>query len=357
MTRSLANILVTGGCGFIGANFIRYILMDDAFHGRVVNLDALTYAGNVGNLVDVDIEHGGKRYFFERADVCDRPAVESIFSRYGIDTVVHFAAESHVDRSVQEPEAFVKTNVLGTYTMLDVARKAWNNRKGTLFHHVSTDEVFGSLGTTGYFTESTPYDPRSPYSATKAGSDHLVHAYRHTYGLPTTVTNCSNNYGPFQFPEKLVPLMILNMVEGRPLPVYGEGKNIRDWLYVEDHASAIWLVMRLGKTGESYTVGGGNECENLTLVHVLCEKVAAATGKEPASLRKLITFVKDRPGHDLRYAIDCSRIKNDLKWRQSVDFDTGLELTVRWYIDNMRWVANVRSGAYREWIDLNYGKR
>jgi len=357
MTRSLANVLITGGCGFIGSNFIRYILKNDGFRGRVINLDALTYAGNAGNLMDMESEHGGKRYFFEKADICDRPAVESIFSRYDIDTIVHFAAESHVDRSVQDPEAFVKTNVLGTYTMLDIARKAWNNRKDTLFHHVSTDEVFGSLGKTGYFTESTPYDPRSPYSATKAGSDHLVNAYRHTYGLQTTVTNCSNNYGPFQFPEKLVPLMILNMLEGRPLPVYGEGKNVRDWLYVEDHASAIWLVMRRGETGESYAVGGGNEWENLTLVNTLCEKVAAATGKEPTTLRKLITFVKDRPGHDLRYAIDCLRIKNDLGWRQSVDFDTGLKMTVRWYIDNMRWVANVRSGAYREWIDLNYGKR
>ena len=299
------------------------------------------------------------------------------FTNGGECTWYEFACEIHrlgrslgllpMDRSIVGPEDFITTNVLGTFTLLEVARAAWKDRYtlhdpsrnscNVLFHHISTDEVYGSLGESGYFTESTPYDPRSPYSASKAGSDHLVMAYHHTYGLPVTLTNCSNNYGPYQFPEKLIPLMILNMVEGKPLPVYGDGRNIRDWLYVEDHNAAVWLVMQKGRLGEKYNIGGENEWENIRLLHRLIEIVAEETGKDPEELRRLITFVKDRPGHDRRYAIDCSRIKRELGWKQSVSFDEGLRRTVRWYLENRKWVDHVRSGAYRDWIRQNYGER
>jgi dTDP-glucose 4,6-dehydratase len=386
--RSLSNILVTGGAGFIGSNFIHWLFGRADFKGRIINLDALTYAGNLENLADIEARYGAAagageaaggaisgpssgagcssgsspRYIFIQGDICDRPLVERLFSEYGIDTVVHFAAESHVDRSILGPEAFVRTNVLGTYILLDVARTAWKGADGAmrddvLFHHVSTDEVFGSLGEQGYFTEETPYDPRSPYSASKAASDHLAKAYHHTYGLPLTLSNCSNNYGPYQFPEKLIPLMILNMLEGKPLPVYGDGRNIRDWLYVEDHNEAVWMIMKAGQSGRTYNIGGENEWENIRLLERLIELVAEEAGLDAARLRALITYVKDRPGHDRRYAIDCSRIKKELGWRQRVTFDEGLRKTVRWYLDNRTWVDHVRSGAYRAWIEKNYLKR
>ena len=280
-----------------------------------------------------------------------------MFKDFDIDAVVHFAAESHVDRSILGPKDFITTNIIGTFNLLEAARAAWQNRNGVLFHHVSTDEVFGSLGDTGAFAESTPYNPRSPYSASKAASDHLVRAYFHTYGLPVTISNCSNNYGPFQFPEKLIPVMILNMIEGKPLPVYGDGLNVRDWLYVTDHADAIMDVLRQGVPGETYNIGGENEWTNIDLIHSLCEIVASETGKSPEALKSLITYVKDRPGHDKRYAIDCSKIKTELGWSQEHTFAEGLKETVRWYLDNQDWIDSVRSGEYRKWIEANYAKR
>lgn len=356
--RKLTSILVTGGSGFIGSNFIHWLFNQPDFTGRVINLDALTYAGNPESLANIDARFGtpgaAHRYTFVKGDITDRTLVENVFTDYAIDTVVHFAAESHVDRSIIGPEAFIRTNVLGTYTLLDVARKAWIDQDDVLFHHVSTDEVFGSLGDSGFFTESTPYDPRSPYSASKASSDHLAKAYFHTYGLPVTVSNCSNNYGPYQFPEKLIPLMILNMLEGKPLPVYGDGKNIRDWVYVEDHNEAVWTIMNRGRSGETYNIGGENEWENITLLHRLIAIVAEESGRNPDSLEALITYVKDRPGHDRRYAIDCSKLKNELGWKQRFSFDSGLRATVRWYLNNPTWCSHVRSGEYRTWIDNNY---
>lgn len=359
--RKFNNIMVTGGAGFIGSNFIMYLLgPQSGFTGRVINVDKLTYAGNISNLTEVDAKHGTDgdgRYIFERADIVDRPAIERIMAAYEVDAIVHFAAESHVDRSIHGPEDFVRTNVMGTFTLLDVARKAWQGRKDVLFHHVSTDEVYGSLGDYGYFTEETPYDPRSPYSASKASSDHLVMAYAHTYGLPVTLTNCSNNYGPYQFPEKLIPLMISNMICGKPLPVYGDGKNIRDWLYVEDHNAAVWLVMQRGAEGQKYNIGGENEWENIQLLEKLIDIVAKETRKDPEGIRLAITYVKDRPGHDRRYAIDCSKIKKEIGWKQSVDFEEGLERTVRWYLANQNWVDSILSGDYLAWEVTNYKDR
>jgi dTDP-glucose 4,6-dehydratase len=355
--RKLANIMVTGGAGFIGSNFIRYLFTDTDFKGTVVNADVLTYAGNLENLADIDARYGGKRYYFEKADVCDFEKIKGIFEKYNIDTVIHFAAESHVDRSIFGPKEFIQTNIMGTFNLLEVARECWAGRNDVLFHHISTDEVYGSLGDTGYFLETTPYDPRSPYSASKASSDHLIMAYSHTYNLPVTLSNCSNNYGPYQFPEKLIPLMIQNIINEKPLPVYGDGKNIRDWLYVDDHNSALWRIVNKGKAGETYNIGGENEWENIKLVHVLCQKMAAAMGKEKDYYTKLITFVKDRPGHDRRYAINCDKIKNSLGWRQSVDFEQGLSKTIKWYLDNEEWVNHVHSGDYRRWIEKNYDKR
>ena len=366
--RKLTNILITGGAGFIGCNFIHVLLQKTpGFTGKIVNLDALTYAGNATSLSDVETQFGGKRYFFEHVDITDRAAVEAVFKKHDIDTVIHFAAESHVDRSILGPEAFIKTNVMGTFTLLDVARNFWKIpagqkgegtiRQDVLFHHISTDEVYGSLGDTGFFTETTPYDPRSPYSASKASSDHLVFAYHHTYGLPVTLSNCSNNYGPYHFPEKLIPLMILNILAGKPLPVYGDGKNIRDWLYVEDHNTAIWTIVNKGKTGEKYNIGGENEWENITLLQRLIDIVAAKAKLDPSKVRETITYVKDRPGHDRRYAIDCSKLKKELGWKQSVTFEQGLERTVDWYLSNTEWVKNVQSGDYTKWVEKNYGKR
>jgi dTDP-glucose 4,6-dehydratase len=338
--RSLQNILVTGGAGFIGSNFIRVMLEQTAgFTGRIINMDALTYAGNAASLDDVTKKYGGRRYIFEQADIRDKPVVGRIFSEYAVDTVVHFAAETHVDRSIVKPDDFITTNVIGTFTLLEAARRCWQDKSGSmrgdvLFHHISTDEVYGSLGDSGYFTETTPYEPRSPYSASKAGSDHLVMAYHHTYKLPVTLSNCSNNYGPYQFPEKLIPLMILNMLDGKPLPVYGDGKNIRDWIFVEDHNKAVALILKRGRAGEKYNIGGENECENIKLLHTLIKIVSKKTGRGVKEIEKTISFVMDRPGHDRRYAIDCYKIKTELGWSQSVSFEDGLERTVDWYMKN-----------------------
>ncbi len=370
--RKLTNILVTGGCGFIGSNFINYLFgksatgsaefKDSGFTGKLVNVDSLTYAGNPENLEEVAKEFGGKRYFFEKVDITDRSQIERIFKQYEIDTVIHFAAESHVDRSILGPEAFVKTNILGTYTLLDVARNYWNvsldsPREDVLFHHISTDEVYGSLGATGYFTENTPYAPRSPYSASKASSDHLVMSYFHTFGLPITLSNCTNNYGPYQFPEKLIPLMVLNMKEKKSLPVYGEGKNIRDWIYVEDHNRAVWQIVNSGKIGEKYNIGGENEWQNIELLNKLIEITAEQTNQNVESLKALITHVKDRPGHDARYAIDCSKIKAELGWERKMTFEQGLSMTVKWYLSNEKWIENIKNGEYLKWVDKNYGGR
>ena len=354
--RKFNNVLVTGGAGFIGSNFIRYVFDKTDFEGRIVNMDALTYAGNPASLADVGQEHGD-RYVFERADIRDKDVVKRIFEVYDIDCVCHFAAESHVDRSIVAPDDFIQTNIVGTFNLLQVAKERGD--KTELFHHVSTDEVFGSLGDAGHFTEKTPYMPHSPYSASKASSDHLVRAYHDTYGLPITISNCSNNYGPHQFPEKLIPLMILNALEGKPLPVYGEGINVRDWLYVDDHCSAIWTVMTQAAAGETYVVGGRCELRNIDVVKRIAALVDEFAPPLPSgkSRAELITFVKDRPGHDHRYAIDCSRLEHDFGWRQTETADTGFAKTVRWYLENSEWVESVRTGAYRQWIEKNYGKR
>ncbi|MGA2478422.1 MAG: dTDP-glucose 4,6-dehydratase [Spirochaetia bacterium] len=345
--REFATILVTGGAGFIGSSFIRHLFDTVHFPGTVITLDALTYAGNRDNLSDIEERHGGKRFHFVEGDIRERAFVESVFRDWHPDAVAHFAAETHVDRSISGPEVFLQTNVTGTFNLLDAARKTWTDGRQRILHHVSTDEVFGSLGGSGSFTEETPYAPRSPYAATKAGSDHIALAWHHTFGLPVTLSNCSNNYGPFQFPEKLIPLMILNMLEGKPLPVYGDGLNIRDWLFVEDHAAAVWKIMTEGRAGERYNVGGRNERENLRLVREICTAVARVTGREVEDLLGLITFVKDRPGHDRRYAIDCTKIEQELGWKPAVSFAEGLELTVRWYLAHAAWVQNVRVRAYR----------
>ena len=378
MSRKLKNILVTGGAGFIGSNFINYLFglsatgskefMDSGFTGKIVNVDCLTYAGNLENLSMVEEKFGKgapereRRYFFEKVDICDRAEIERIFKAYDIDTVIHFAAESHVDRSILGPEAFIKTNVMGTFTLLDVARNYWgvsldHQRDDVLFHHISTDEVYGSLGETGYFTETTPYDPRSPYSSSKASSDHIVMAYYHTYGLPITLSNCTNNYGPYQFPEKLLPLMISNIRDGKNLPVYGEGKNIRDWIYVEDHNRAVWQIVNSGKTGEKYNIGGENEWQNIKLLHKVIELTAPKVNKSVEEVEKTIVHVKDRPGHDARYAIDCSKIKKELGWERKMTFEQGLSLTVNWYLSHKEWVDHILSGEYKNWISTNYGDR
>ena len=354
--RKLKNIMVTGGAGFIGSNLIRFMFEKTDFKGTIVNVDKLTYAGNLSSLADISKKYKG-RYNFEQVDICDAKNIGRIFNQYDIDTVVHLAAESHVDRSIDGPAEFIQTNIMGTFTLLEASRTYWGDRDDVLFHHVSTDEVFGSLGDTGFFKESTPYDPRSPYSSSKASSDHLVNAWFHTYGLPITMTNCSNNYGSFQFPEKLIPVMILNMLDGKPLPIYGDGKNIRDWLYVEDHNSAVWAVMQGGTLGETYNIGGENEWENLHLVERLCEIVAQESGKSAESFKGLISYVKDRAGHDRRYAINCDKLKSELGWKQSVSFDEGLKATVKWYLSNMSWIEGIQSGEYRDWMEKNYGER
>jgi dTDP-glucose 4,6-dehydratase len=361
--RNVSNLLVTGGSGFIGTNFIRVLLTKiPEFTGRIINLDFLTYAGNPVSLADIAKTFQGRRYFFELGDIGDQALVPALFEKYAIDTVVHFAAESHVDRSILRPDNFIKTNVMGTFNLLEAARHAWKTEDGSFrqdvrFHHISTDEVYGSLGDTGAFIETTPYNPRSPYSASKAASDHLVMAYYHTYGLPVTLSNCSNNYGPYQFPEKLIPLMILNILEGKHLPVYGDGKNIRDWLYVEEHVHAVWTIITQGKTGEKYHIGGENEWDNITLLYKLIEITAKKAGVDVDKVKSAITFVKDRPGHDRRYAIDCSKIKQDLGWKPQISFEQGLADTVDWYLANSSWTATIRSGEYKSWIQQNYGAR
>ncbi len=356
MRRKFKNLIVTGGCGFIGSNFIRYLFEQTDFEGRIINLDLLTYAANPDSLADIAAQYGA-RYTLERADIRDREACAAIFDKYEADGICHFAAESHVDRSIVRPDDFVETNIVGSYNLLQLARERQERIK--LFHHVSTDEVFGSLGATGLFSETTPYAPNSPYSASKAASDHLVRAYHETYGLPVTISNCSNNYGPYQFPEKLVPLMILNALEGKALPVYGDGLQVRDWLYVDDHCSAIWAVMGRGTLGRVYCVGGRCEKPNIEVVHRICDLVDEHAPVLPgeAARRSLITHVKDRLGHDRRYAVDSSRIEQELGWRQAETFESGFEKTVGWYLSNTAWVERVRSGAYRDWIAQNYEQR
>lgn len=344
----MSNLLVTGGAGFIGSNFIRMALGNTS--QPVINLDKLTYAGNLDSLRDIESD---SRYTFVHGDICDQVMVDSLFAQYQFDTVVHFAAESHVDRSIDGPAEFIQTNIYGTFALLEAARKYYCNldeAKKAAFRllHISTDEVYGTLGDKGYFTEDTPYAPNSPYSASKASSDHLVRAYHHTYGLPVLMTNCSNNYGPYQFPEKLIPLMILNALEGKPLPVYGTGMNIRDWLYVEDHCRAILTVLEKGIPGERYNIGGHNEKTNLSIVHTLCDILDAKRSRaDDQSYRDQITYVKDRPGHDMRYAIDASKIQRELGWVPVETFETGIVKTVDWYLNNRDWCRRVTDGNYR----------
>lgn len=341
-------ILVTGGAGFIGSNFIRIALANIEI--QVINLDSLTYAGNLDSLCDVE---NNVRYTFIQGDICDQELVEKIFVEYKIDAVVHFAAESHVDRSIDSPAPFIQTNINGTFSLLEVTRKYWDgltaeSKDKFRFLHISTDEVYGSLGETGYFTEETAYAPNSPYSASKASADHLVRAYYHTYGVPTLMTNCSNNYGPYHFPEKLIPLMILNALDGRVLPIYGTGENIRDWLYVEDHCRAILTVLTKGVPGEKYNIGGHNEKTNMSIVHTLCDVLDEKSPRaDRVSYREQISFVKDRPGHDMRYAIDASKIERELGWVPAETFETGIVKTVEWYLDNMDWCHRVTDGSYR----------
>ncbi|KAF1026151.1 MAG: dTDP-glucose 4,6-dehydratase [Burkholderia plantarii] len=351
-------ILVTGGAGFIGANFV---LDWFAQSGEpVVNVDKLTYAGNLANLKSLQ---DNPNHVFARVDICDRAAIDALLAEHRPRAVLHFAAESHVDRSIHGPVDFVQTNVVGTFTMLEATRQYWNTldaeaKAAFRFLHVSTDEVFGSLSATDpQFSETTPYMPNSPYSATKAGSDHLVRAYFHTYGLPVLTTNCSNNYGPYQFPEKLIPLIIANALAGKPLPAYGDGQNVRDWLYVGDHCSAIREVLARGLPGETYNVGGWNEKKNLDVVHVLCDLLDEQKPKASGSYREQITFVTDRPGHDRRYAIDARKLERELGWKPAETFETGMAKTVRWYLDNQVWAAEVASGEYRKWVEMNYAQR
>ena len=349
----MKNLLVTGGSGFIGSNFTRYLLNRTSYKGRIINLDKLTYAGNPENLKDIAGEFA-HRYVFEHGDICDSGGVKKIFEQYGVDGVCHFAAESHVDRSIVSPEAFIDTNVKGTFNLLEAARS--QGRGFILFHHVSTDEVYGSLGKTGRFTETTPYSPNSPYSASKASSDHLVRAYHETYKLPVTISNCSNNYGPYQFPEKLIPLVTLNALEGKPLPIYGDGSNVRDWLYVEDHCRAIWMIMKKGERGETYNIGGGEEMDNRTLVETICDIIdkSGRSSFKGSSARELIRFVKDRPGHDFRYAIDNTKIHTRLGWAPDESFGSGLEKSVLWYLDHPDWIRRIKTGEYLNWINTQY---
>lgn len=348
-------ILVTGGAGFIGSNFILHYLRGES--SRVVNLDKLTYAGNLRNLESVA---GDRRYEFVQADIGDRRVVRQLLEKHQPAAIVHFAAESHVDRSIRGPEDFIQTNISGTFALLEECRSYWTGivdreRIKFRFLHVSTDEVYGSLGPDDApFSETTPYAPNSPYAASKAASDHLVRAYHHTFGLPTLTTNCSNNYGPFQFPEKLIPLMILNARDRKPLPVYGDGKNIRDWLYVEDHCEAIATVLKHGRPGETYNVGGWNEKPNIEIVHTICDLVDDFSGRGDAGRRELITFVKDRPGHDRRYAMNAGKIQRELGWRPKETFESGLRKTVRWYLDHDKWIRSVTNGSYRQWIATHY---
>ena len=356
---SQKTLLVTGGAGFIGTNFIKNALTVRP-DWRIVNLDALTYAGNLANFKDF-FPAQTERHRFVHGDIRDASLLERLFSEENFNSVVHFAAESHVDRSILGPEAFVETNVIGTFHLLEASLKFWREKgepENFHFLHISTDEVYGSLGSQGYFTERTPYDPSSPYSASKASSDHFVKAYFRTYGLPTLITNCSNNYGPYQFPEKLIPLIILNILKKNPLPVYGDGKNVRDWLYVVDHCNALVQVLEQGRPGETYNIGGGAERQNIEIVKLLCDLVDARLGRSGReSSRSLINFVTDRPGHDRRYAIDATKISNELGWSPEYVFEEALKTTIDWYMDHLDWVDSVRTGEYRKWIEMNYKDR
>ncbi len=349
------NILVTGGAGFIGSHLLKHLVRKYPGY-KLVNLDSLTYAGNLENLREIE---GRSNYCFEREDICNLMALNELFSKYKFDTVIHLAAESHVDRSIMDPLAFARTNVIGTLSLLQTALEFWRGDfEDKLFYHVSTDEVYGSLEKDDNpFTELSRYDPHSPYSASKASSDHFVRAYHDTYGLPTVISNCSNNYGSYQFPEKLIPLFINNIKNNKPLPVYGKGENVRDWLFVEDHASAIDLILHNGKNGETYNIGGGNEWKNIDLIKKLISFVDKELGRAPGTSEKLITYVTDRAGHDLRYAIDSNKLRKELGWKESVDFDKGLLITVRWYLENQDWLERVTSGEYQKYYEQMYINR
>jgi dTDP-glucose 4,6-dehydratase len=349
----MKKILVTGGAGFIGSHVVR-LFANKYPDYKIVNLDSLTYAGNLENLKDVERL---PNYSFVKGDITDEAFIDQLFSNENFDAVIHLAAESHVDRSIMDPLSFVKTNILGTAVLLNAARKYWKSFDGKLFYHVSTDEVYGSLGETGFFTEQTPYDPHSPYSASKASSDHLVKAYFDTYLLPVVISNCSNNYGSHQFPEKLLPLMINNIVHSKPLPVYGKGDNVRDWLWVEDHARAIDVIFHKGKLGETYNIGGFNEWKNIDIVHLLCRIMDKKMNRSAGETAKLITFVKDRAGHDKRYAIDATKLNKELGWKPSLQFEEGLDKTIDWYLANGEWINNVTSGAYKEYYNDQYVSR
>ncbi len=347
-------LLITGGAGFIGSHVVR-LLAQKYPHYKILNLDALTYAGNMENLADVEAL---PNYIFIKGDITDAPFIDRVFARHRPDGVIHLAAESHVDRSISDPLAFINTNILGTVNLLNAARSTWKSTfERKRFYHISTDEVYGSLGTSGLFTETTAYDPRSPYSASKASSDHLVRAYYHTYDLPVVISNCSNNYGPNQFPEKLIPLAINNIKNNMPIPIYGKGENIRDWLYVEDHANAIDLIFHEGRDGETYNIGGNNEWSNIDLIRQLCQVMDKSLGREPGTSANLITFVKDRAGHDKRYAIDSSKIMEELGWKPSLQFEEGLKKTVDWYLSNEKWMNHVLSGDYAKYYKEQYEQR